>query len=655
MILCRSFLSVVLFAGLLYPIESAISIDGTVRDKTTRAPIRGAIVSLADTSLTCVTDTNGRYAFGDASSAVPAVSAGHLAGRPYFAGNRLVLDIGDEHAPVQVDLYTLSGRYCARLMDRNLTSGIHRIDPFGASVASQPYLVRVRMGSAVTVLKGVIVAGKPIVADVRSTEAPVALLKTGAFPDTLLAWAVGYDVGRVNAASSSGTYDIDLLRTVPAGQVQVIHSSRAGEYLVNDPAMTFGADDGSALPTVTVTPDSTYQSVMGFGGAFTETATYCLSNLSAAKRAQVLNAFFNPFTGAGFTVCRTAINSCDFSVANYAYDVTPGDYSLNNFDFSHDLKWTVPVIRQALRVTGADLKIFGSPWSPPAWMKSNNSMFNGGELLSSCFSAWALYYVKYIQAMRNNGIPMWGITVQNEPQAVQTWESCIFSTTQERDFVKNYLGPTLAQNNANVKLMIWDHNKDIIVERVDGVMNDANAAKYVWGVAYHKYAGDHFDNMDIVHSHWPTAWMLGTENSIRDTGTDAERMAHEVIGNLNHWSVGYMVWNLCTDYNGGPYQHRTGGSTGPIQADSATDGVKFLRQQYYMTQFSRYVRPGAVRLGCALTGGSGLEPCAFKNINGVAAVTVLNRTAAPVAFKIKQGTQIIKPTIPAWALMSFIY
>jgi glucosylceramidase len=148
--------------------------------------------------------------------------------------------------------------------------------------------------------------------------------------------------------------------------------------------------------------------------------------------------------------------------------------------------------------------------------------------------------------------------------------------------------------------------------------------------------------------------MLGTENSIRDTGTDAERMAHEVVGNLNHWSVGYLVWNLCTNYDGGPYQHRTGGSPGPIMVDSATDGVKFLRQQYYMTQFSRYLRPGAVRIGCALTGGSSLEPCAFKNTDGFIVITVLNRTASPVAFKVKQGTQIIKPTIPAWALMSFI-
>jgi glucosylceramidase len=245
----------------------------------------------------------------------------------------------------------------------------------------------------------------------------------------------------VNVASSSGTYDIDLQSSVPAGQVQVIHSSKAGDNLVSDAAMTFGADDASALPTITVTPDSTFQSITGFGGAFTETATYTLSYLSAAKRAQVLNAFFNPFTGAGYTVCRTAINSCDFSVANYAYDVTPGDYNLNNFDFSHDLKWTVPVIRQALRIPGADIKIFGSPWSPPAWMKTNSSMFNGGELNASCFTAWALYYVKYIQAMRNNGVPVWGLTVQNEPQAVQTWESCIYSTAQERDFVKNYLAP----------------------------------------------------------------------------------------------------------------------------------------------------------------------------------------------------------------------
>ena len=649
-------------AGMFFTVNAAaISINGTVSDKTTLAPIQGAIVSLGDTALTCITDQNGRYSFGDPvanlSRDIPSPAVSPC--RPVFANNRLVLDIPEDGAPVRVDLYTMTGRRALCIVDQNLTKGIHRLDPLGVGRSSQSYLARVQAGPEVTYLKATLIAGERIVAEVRSRAnrpAGIATLaKKAAVTDTITTWAVGYDIARANVQNSSGTYDIALQRTVPAGQVQAIQSSQAGDKLLRNANLTFAPDDGSALPTITVTPATTYQSITGFGAAFTETATSVLARISAAKRAEVLNAFFNPYAGSGYTLCRTAINSCDFSVSSYSYDDTPGDSTLTKFDFSHELQWTVPVIREALRIPGADIKLFGSPWSPPAWMKSNNSMLNGGTLKADCNTAWAIYYVKYIQAMKSNGIPIWGLTVQNEPAATQTWESCTYTAAQERDFLKNFLGPTLAKNNIGVKVMIWDHNKDVIVDRARTVMNDANAAKYVWGVAYHKYAGDNYPNMDIVHNEFPTTWMVGTECSIRDTGTDAERMAHEVIGDLNHWSTGYLTWNLSTDYNGGPYHDRTGGCPGPIVVDQATNGAKYLRQYYYMTHFSRYLRPGAVRIGCALSGGSSLEMCAFRNTDGIIVVTVLNMSNAVVSFKIKQGSQIIKPTIPAYALMNFIF
>jgi glucosylceramidase len=658
----KSACTFVSMAGMLFTVNAAaISINGTVSDKTTQAPIQGAIVSLADTALTCITDPSGRYSFGDpvANLSPDLLSFALSPCRPVFANNRLVIDIQENGMPVRVDLYTLAGRHTRTIIDGKLIKGIHRFDPLSGFRASQLYVVKVQAGTAVTYLKATLIAGERIVAEVRvganRPAGEASLSKTGAVTDTLSAWAVGYDIGRANVENSSGTYTIALQRTVPAGQAQVILSSQAGDKLMRNANLTFMADDGSALPTITVTPATTYQSITGFGASFTETATYVLARISAAKRAEVLNAFFNPYTGSGYTLCRTAIHSCDFSVSSYSYDDTPNDFALNNFNFSHELQWTVPVIKEAMRIRGADVKLFASPWSPPGWMKTNNSMLNGGKLKSDCGAAWALYFVKYIQAMKSNGIPMWGVTIQNEPAATQTWESCIFTATEERDFLKTYLGPTLATNNTNVKVMIWDHNKDVIVDRVRGVMNDANAAKYVWGVAYHKYAGDQYPNMDIVHNEFPNAWMVGTECSIRDTGTDAERMAHEIIGDLNHWSTGYLAWNLSTDYVGGPYHDRSGGCPGPIVVDQATNGAKYLRHYYYMTHFSRYLRPGAVRIGCALSGGSSLEMCAFRNADGIIVVTVLNRTNAATSFKIKQGSQIIKSTIAAYALMNFVF
>ncbi len=656
----KSACTIVSMAGMLFTVNAAaISINGTVSDKTTQTPIQGAIVSLADTPLTCVTDQNGRYSFGDPVANLSPELPSLALSRPVFVNNRLVLDISEDRAPVRVDLYTVAGRRTLCILNMNLTKGNYRIDPVPGKRASQLYMVKVQIGPAATYLKATVIAGQGIVADVRSgVHGPAGiapLAKTGALTDTITAGAVGYDIAQANVVNSSGTYDIALQRMVPAGQSQVILSSQAGDKLTRNANLTFAADDGSALPTITVTPATTYQSIVGFGASFTETAVYVLANISAAKRAEVLNALFNPYTGSGYTLCRTPIHSCDFSVSSYCYDSTPGDYTLSKFNFSHELQWKVPVIKQAMRIRGADFKIFASPWSPPGWMKTNNSMLNGGQLKPNCDTAWALYYVKFIQAMNANGIPMWGLTIQNEPAATQTWESCIYSAAQERDFLKNFLGPTLANNNIGVKVMIWDHNKDVIVDRARTVMNDANAAKYVWGVAYHRYAGDDFPNMDTVHNEFPTAWMVGTEGSIHDTGTDAERMAHEVIGDLNHWSTGYLTWNLSSDYSGGPYHDRTGGCPGPIMVDHATDGANYLRQYYYMTHFSRYLRPGAVRIGCALSGGSSLEMCAFRNADGIIVVTVLNRSNAVVSFKIKQGSQIIKSTIPAYALINFVF
>jgi glucosylceramidase len=307
-----------------------------------------------------------------------------------------------------------------------------------------------------------------------------------------------------------------------------------------------------------------------------------------------------------------------------------------------------------MAIPGSSFRLFGSPWSPPAWMKSNGSMLNGDQLKSDCFSAWALYYVKYVNAMKDNGLTIWGLTVQNEPWATQTWESCIYSSQQERDFVKNYLGPTLAKNNVTAKVMIWDHNKDIIVERATTVLSDTGAAKYVWGTAYHHYGGDHFDYMNTVHDAFPQKTMLGTENSVHAGFSEVERMAHEIIGDLNSWSTGYLTWNMVTDMNGGPFHDRSPGVPGDALVDTVTSTVTYPPNYYYMTHFSKYMRPDAVRIGCVYS-GTDLEATAVKNTNGVIAVAVLNKTANAVNFIIKQGTQIIKPSIPAHSLMDIVY
>ena len=652
--------------GILFlavPINSAVSITGTIKDQASGAGIQGAIVSLSGTGLTCITDNAGKYSFGGAVSVSKGTTLPLLEQKPVLSGNNFLFTV-TKATQAKLDLYTLDGRHVRTVLDRQLSEGTYRIHALAAGLSRQTYIFKAGIGSRTTIMTIMPLLGssKPSCLSFSSDNTMAKpMAKTGAVVDSILAWAVGYDVGKLNIENLTGVYDISLGKTLPAGQVQVIQTTQAGDKLAAQPALTFAADDGSTLPTVTVTPATAYQSIYGFGAAFTECAVYNLCKVTPARKAEVLNMFFNPYTGIGFTLMRTPINSCDFSIAQYDYDPTPNDFDLVNFDMSHDMKWMIPTIKQAMAIPGSNFKLFGSPWAPPAWMKTSNNRIGadgggGGTLRTDCYTSWANYFVKYANTLKANGIPLWGVTIQNEPGYDAFWEACVYSATQELNFLKTALGPTFAKNSLDVKIMIWDHNKDIIVSRVTPILTDATAKNYTWGIAYHRYAGDQWNNMNTVHDQFPTYPMICTEGGSRETWTDAETMAHEIIGDINYWSDGYLVWNLVTDFGGGPYHNRPepGGVVGPIALDSATNGIKISPVYYCLAHFSRYVRPGAVRVANS-SSGAGLEVTAFKNQDDAIVVTVLNKSANAVAFKIKQGTQAIKPTIPAHALMDFIY
>jgi glucosylceramidase len=655
----RAFFCVLCFACLA---QSQVNITGTISDSGSSQGIQGAVVSLTIAGGYSLSDSLGHYVLGSGVSQVsrtlPKVAVNGLTG---ITGNMLHFSVANGPSHVRLEAFSLSGQRIGPVVDRILDKGDYSMPLASGTLSSRIYLLRVQVAEKSSFLKVAAIDSRPIACNGSGLSAGTIFVqasgKTAAGSDTLMAWAVGYEVAKLSITSLTGIYDLKLQRSVSAGSVQVVQTAQAADFLAPKPALTFINDDGSAIPTVTVDTTRKFQAILGFGGAFTEATAYNLDKIGEPKRGAILKSYFSPYTGSGYTVCRTQLQSCDFSVAKYSYDDVAGDYDLNNFSLQHETTWMIPTIKEAMAVAGSDIKIFASPWSPSAWMKSNNNMLNGGTLLSNCQDAWALMFVKYVQGMKGYGVPIWGVTIQNEPEATQTWESCIYTAASERDFLKLHLGPALAQNKVDVKVMIFDHNKDHIATWATTILGDTAAAKYAWGTAFHWYSGDQFQNVGTTHDNFPTKHLLATEEAWylpMYNWTIGQMYAHDIIGDLNNWAEGWVEWNLVLDQNGLPRHDPNTGCAASVHIDFNNDSVHYNPSYYYIAQFSKYLRPGALRMGCT-SSSAGLEATAFRNTNGRIVVVAYNNTAAAIAFKIKQGSQIVKPTIPAHAIMDFIY
>lgn len=381
-----------------------------------------------------------------------------------------------------------------------------------------------------------------------------------------------------------------------------------------------------------------YQKFNGFGGAFTEAAADTFYKLGKSNRNRILKAYFDESYGLGYRICRTHINSCDFSLGNYSYDDKENDVQLKDFSIDRDKQKLIPFIKEAMSIN-PDLKLFASPWSAPAWMKDNNDMNNGGKIIPQFRKTWAEYYAKYIKAYAKEGIKISAITVQNEPEAKQVWDSCLYTDKEERDFVRDYLGPVLSKEGlSNVKIIVWDHNRDHVYERAKTILSDKECAKYVWGVGFHWYSGDQFYNLSKTHNEFPDKTLVFTEGcqegGVKLGSWDlGERYAHNIIGDLNNWTVSWTDWNMVLNKVGGP-NHVGNLCDAPIIADTEEDELHFQSSYYYIGHFSRFIKNGAVRIGCEVRNDD-LEATAFLNTDGKIAVPVLNRTDNDIEFEIR--------------------
>lgn len=414
----------------------------------------------------------------------------------------------------------------------------------------------------------------------------------------------------------------------------------------------------SDLPSVFVDAGHRFQTIEGFGGAFTEAAADTFYKMSPEVRAEILRAYFDPTAGSGYTLCRTHINSCDFALGNYAYTEVPGDVEFKHFSIERDRRQLIPMMKEAARVAGHSLKLLATPWSPPAWMKTNGQMNQGGKLKPEYREAWARYYARYVQEYEQEDLPIWGLTVQNEPQAVQMWDSCIYTSEEERDFVRDYLGPALDKAGllSRVKILIWDHNRDLLYERAKAVYDDPHTARYVWGAAFHWYVGDNFDNVRLTHDAYPDKQLLFTEGCVEaglqvDGWEIGERYGHSILQDLNHWTAGWVDWNLLLDQRGGP-NHKGNYCSAPLMADVGKGLLYYLNSYYYIGQVTRFIRPGAQRI-ISTSSVDELETIAFANMDGQIAAVILNRTDKSFNFALKYNGLAALAESPAHSISTF--
>ncbi len=415
------------------------------------------------------------------------------------------------------------------------------------------------------------------------------------------------------------------------------------------------SDFGQPLETqvcVFVDPTHSFQTLLGIGGAITDASAETFAKMPAGVQNQLLTAYYDKVNGIGYTLARTSIHSSDFSSASYTY-VSDGDKELKTFNIDHDRQFRIPLIKKATKTAGGKLTIFVSPWSPPAWMKNNNSMLEGGNLLPQFKQSWANYFVKFINAYQKEGIPIWGLTLQNEPMAKQTWESCHYSAEDERDFIKTYLGPTLLKSGmADKKLIAWDHNRDLIYQTASTILNDKEAAKYIWGLGYHWYetwtgSAMMFDNVKKVAETFPDKKLMFTEGCV--DRFDATRInewglgevyGHSMVNDFNNGTVGWTDWNILVDEKGGP-NHVGNFCFAPVIGDTRTGELTFTSSFYYIGQFSKFIKPGAKRI-ISSSNRDMLETTAFKNTDGKIAVIVMNRTDKSVPYILWMNNKAVK-------------
>ena len=453
---------------------------------------------------------------------------------------------------------------------------------------------------------------------------------------------------------------------------------------------------------INVYPQIEYQTIEGFGAAMTETSAYLLSTMDPEKQQAFLEDFFGK-NGSGYRYIRTHMDSCDFSLSEYQAVKDPiADPEFTTFTLERDHKYIIPAIKKAIQINdeagNEPISVLLSPWSPPYQWKTvpkkqkndaavygssgtekvdeaKPSRNHGGSLKPEYYSAWAKYLAKYVQAYLDEGIPVTMMTMQNESIAATNWDSCVWTAGEQKKFLVENLYPEFKKAGLldKVGIFIWDHNKERVLEwSMD--MIDEETASMIAGIAFHWYSGDHFETVQMTHEMFPDKILMLSEcctlhkpgqsdfyeeeygyprkkTAAHAQEDDARDYAHDIIGNLNAGMNRWIDWNFCVDENGGPRHVKRGFGAGTIVKDgNYTQEMTY----YYIRQFSRYIKPGAKRIGLSRCDNN-VEAVAAKNPDGSVAVVLLNRGTQDGLYTIRMNGDIIPVDVPAGTISTVVF
>eukprot|EP00439_Symbiodinium_sp_Y106_P060454 s714_g8.t3 len=426
---------------------------------------------------------------------------------------------------------------------------------------------------------------------------------------------------------------------------------------------------------------------LGFGGSFTEAAAETFRRMSAPKQSQIIHAYFDTRSGLGYSLGRVPIGSCDFSLGHW----TCGDFSesLQGFSLTRYEVAILPMIRAAMQL--GPMSLLASPWSPPPWMKSNGRYNFGGKLLPQYRGPWSQHFVRFAEEMASRGVPLWGISVQNEPEAATPWESCEWTGDEEASFIRDFLGPAVRKAKLDLKIVAWDHNRDGMLQRAACIYSDPDVSEYVWGIGYHWYGDPRFewwpgraevnfeDALRVLAAdrklpapvmkvlagskhlegamHFPELRGRLCLDSIRQTAElrpDKHLLFTEGCQELGGRSLSSMLesWKVF-DTLGGP-NHAGNFCLAPIICDTRTDDVLLQPAYWFLGHFARYIRPGARRVLCSSSRDL-LECTAWRNLDDTLSIVVMNQSESSLEFTLRiAGSGAIMTEAPSHSITTFV-